>query len=190
MDPFVASLAQEEAKAMISVMAFMSYNPSIGRALEEGGVEKFQELMVELVPRMKDLRGREDFDAFHDQCVQRIISDFKTSKDMVPAYGQAQKPLNVFLKVFVDWAGKPDQETSRRLLPHLHVPLDSVLMRTIRGEYPDWYRANIRQHVWTPQQRYSLSKIDRVCYDKWQQFFRERHPEKPLLFDVAWAVNR
>jgi len=36
----------------------------------------------------------------------------------------------------------------------------------------------------------SLSRINKEEYLRWQRFFREKHPKKPLLFDIAWSVNR
>ncbi len=55
------------------------------------------------------------------------------------SYGQAQKPVNVFLKVYVDWAKLPDRKTAIRLAKYLHVPLDSVVMGRVRREHRDDY---------------------------------------------------
>jgi hypothetical protein len=38
-----------------------------------------------------------------------------TSEGKQISYGQAQKPINVFLKVYVDWAGLPKIEVATRL---------------------------------------------------------------------------
>ena len=190
MDKFVAELIAAETAMVTDVMAFMSYNPSIGRVLEEGGVSKFQKLIAKILPGLTAIQSGSEFDTFHSRCVSAVLRTFKTSRGGKPSYGQAQKPINVFFKVYVDWARKPDDPTRGRLLPFLHVPLDSILMRTIKGTYPSWYKAEVRPHVEIPQQEFSLSKIDKTLYMKWQSFFRSQYPEKPLIFDVAWAMNR
>ncbi len=192
MDKYIQKLLREEKTAVTKVMAFMSYNPSIGRVLEKRGVVKFQKLMVNIDPQLREVRDRTQFDDLHAKFVEKIIADFKTSRGTAPTYGQAQKPVNVFFKVYIDWAGKPDQETGIRLVPFLHVPLDSILMKTIKrhSQYGAWYEREIKPYRTSVQQEFSLSKIDRAAYLKWQQFFRDIHPDKPLIFDIAWALNR
>ena len=43
-DNLIKVLLENEEKCIVEVMAFMSYNPSIGRDLEKGGVKKFQKM--------------------------------------------------------------------------------------------------------------------------------------------------
>ena len=190
MNEWIQELKREEATAVTKVMAFMSYNPSIGRVLEKGGVGKFQKLMAKVVPQLAKVQDCEQFDALHAKCIEKIITDFKTSRGTALAFGQAQKPVNVFFKVYVDWAGRPDPETRARLMPFLHVPLDSILMKEVKRRYGAWYKGQIRPFLASLQQEFSLSKINKAAYLKWQQFFRDGCPDKPLIFDVAWALNR
>src|SRR5205823_5650199 len=110
-----------------------------------------------------------------------------TSRAGTASYAQAAKPINVFLKVYVDWAARPNPSVREHLLPFLHVPLDSVLIRAIRRKYPKWYRRVIYPIV---RNKVSLSHIDRDLYWKWQTYFRSKWPPKPLLFDIAWAIGR
>lgn len=63
-------------------------------------------------------------------------------------------------------------------------------MKSIKKEYPDWYSVNIKPRIKSTNQRYSLSKINKKLYYKWQNFFRDKYPAKPLIFDLAWALNR
>jgi len=164
----------------------MSYNPSIGRVLEKGGVTKFRNVVADFAPQLSRIQTQHTFDSFHESFVKEVLTTFKTARNTDLSYGQAQKPVNVFLKVYVDWAGKPSVETRARLLPWLHVPLDSILMKTIKEHFSDWYRDEIKLSV----TELSLSKIDKTLYTKWQTFFRSQYPQKPLIFDVAWAMNR
>ena len=126
----------------------------------------------------------------HDLGLKKIISEIKTNSNSSVSFGQAQKPINVFYKVYVDWARKPDENTRNKILPFLHVPLDSILMKTIKKKYSQWYKENIKCLIKDSQQEFSLSKIDEDLYYHWQTFFREMYSTKPLIFDVAWALNR
>jgi len=114
----------------------MAYNPAIGRVLEKGGVDRFADLMVETVPKFYGLVTRERFETIHGETCELILSSFKTNRGERLSYGQAQKPVNVFLKVYVDWAKQPSHELAEKLTPLLHVPLDSlnraVLSRCVR----------------------------------------------------------
>ena len=190
MDAFIRRLIENEEQAVTSVMAFMSYNPSIGRVLQKGGVRKFQDIVTRVAPQMARIADRRAFDLFHHSFVAEVLSTFTTARGGSLSYGQAQKPVNVFFKVYADWARKPSDAVRERLLPHLHVPLDSILMREVKREYPTWYHEVIRPLLSRAQQEFSLSMIDEERYMKWQRFFRDKHPDKPLLFDVTWALSR
>lgn len=189
MDKFIEELKKREKQSIIEVMAFMSYNPSIGRVLKKGGVKVFQKMAIQKVSKLEEINTMEDFDTFHKKWVSEFIDKIKTNKDIECSYGQAQKAINVFFKLFVDWANLPDENTAKKILPFLHVPLDKILMKNVKIEYPGFYKREIK-----PLQGYnysfSLSKVDEEIYNKWQDFFREKHPRKPLLFDITWAINR
>lgn len=189
MDKFIEKLKKEEKQSIIEVMAFMSYNPSIGRVLEKGGVRKFQEMAIQKVGKLKEINTKKDFDAFHKEWIEEFIKKIKTNNALKCSYGQAQKAINVFLKLFVDWANLPDRNTAKKILPFLHVPLDSILMKTISKTYVDFYKQKIKP-LQIDKQSFSLLKVNEKIYTEWQNFFREEHPEKPLLFDILWAINR
>jgi hypothetical protein len=189
-DRFITRLAQAEPDAVVRVMAFMSYNPSIGRVLQGGGVKKFERVARRLVRGLSAVRSRRDFDCLHQRYVRQILTTFRTSRGRKPSYGQAAKPINVFLKVYLDWAGLPNPGVRRRVLPFLHVPLDSVLMGKIKQNDAVWYREKIWPHVKGEVFPHSLSLVDQDVYWEWQNYFRARWSKKPLLFDVAWAIYR
>ena len=190
MGEFLDDLKKQEMEALTKVIAFMSYNPSIGRVLEKGGVIKFQKLAVKLVSELNSVRDLASFDNLHHIYVRKMIKNFETAHGKRLSYGQGQKPINVFLKVYVDWAGKPNHKVRRNLLRKLHVPLDSSIMKSIRREYKDWYEKTIKPQIKDHSQPFSLSKMNKTVYMKWQALFREKHPSKPLIFDIAWAINR
>jgi hypothetical protein len=114
-----------------------------------------------------------------------------TQKGKGASYGQGQKSLNVFLKFYVDWASRPDTDTSSRLRPWLHCPLDEVVMKGLSKKFPEVYRSRFRPlHEGPPQQRFSLSQMSEDAYLAWQNWIRELSPLEPVLVDVSWALER
>lgn len=124
----IALISGKEPEAITRTFGMMAYIPAIGRVLEKGGVDRFADLMVQTIPKFYGLASRDAFNAIHAQPCEAILSLFKTRRSETLSYGQAQKPLNVFLKVYVDWAKQPTRELAEKLTPLLHVPLDSLLM--------------------------------------------------------------
>ncbi len=211
----VKLLAGREPEAIIRTLAMMAYIPAIGRVLEEGGVDTFADLMVETVPKFYGYVTREHFDTIHAQTCDRILSSFRTNRHENLSYGQAQKPLNVFLKVCVDWAKRPDSELAEKLIPFLHVPLDSILMEFIAREFRAEYDAKIvrlrrqlaertaerlKDHLpdSTPRMveralfgnEFALVGINKEIYLAWQELFRSLWPGKPLMLDIIWVLER
>jgi hypothetical protein len=211
----VRLLSSRESEAIIRTLAMMAYIPAIGRVLEEGGVDRFADLMVDTIPKFYGHVAREHFDTIHAQTCDRILSSFKTNRDENLSYGQAQKALNVFLKVYVDWASRPDPELAAKLRPFLHVPVDSILMEFIARGFPEEYGARIvrlrRQLAERSAERlkehspgstarmveralfgneFSLVGINKEIYLAWQEFFRALWPDKPLMLDIIWVLER
>ena len=52
MESFIRELRDRENKSIIRTMAFMSYNPSIGRVLEKRGVKKFERIALNLIKEL------------------------------------------------------------------------------------------------------------------------------------------
>jgi hypothetical protein len=132
-------LVGKEQEAILRTLAMMAYNPAIGRVLAKGGVDKFSDLMVAEVPKLYAAANQGTFEQWHAEVCARILVDFRTTKDQRLSYGQAQKPLNVFLKVYVDWARLPKRELADKLAPVLHCPLDSVVMKFVKREFRSTY---------------------------------------------------
>jgi hypothetical protein len=180
-------LEEEEPRARLHTLAFMSFNPSIGRVLKAGSVDTFTKMVDERLPDLGRVTCQQDFEQFHHQFCLELRGTVKTAKGDDPlAYGQAQKPLNVFLKVFVHWASLPSQQVAERVRPLLHVPLDSILMREVKRLFPEQYQNIVRPAYagYAPSERLSL--VDREKYLAWQACFRAICPDKPVLLDVLW----
>jgi len=205
-------IAAKEREAITRTLAIMAYNPAIGRVLESGGVGRFSDLMVETIPKLYGWVTKESFDKWHGEVCERIMDSFKTAHKASISYGQAQKPINVFLKVYVDWAKQPTQALAEKLIPWLHVPLDSVLMRFFKREFPEEYENHIgrirRQRIDRTAERltrikgtrsiahsivgdeFSLAAIDKETYFAWQELFLILYPSKPVALDIIWALER
>ena len=203
-------IISKEPEAILRTLAMMAYNPAIGRVLEKGGVDRFAELMVNTIPKLYGLVSRDRFEATHAEACEQILALFKTNRGGTLSYGQAQKPLNVFLKVYIDWAKQPTRELADKLGPLLHVPLDSLLMGFIAREFPQQYEDNVavlRQRLakWIAQrmdknpktiermllnEQFSLVGINKEVYQAWQHLLRSIYPAKPVALDGIWVMER
>ena len=203
----VEDLVRDEPEAIIRTLAMMAYNPAIARVLERNGVRKFESLMVEIVPGLSGIATQAGFDDFHLETCARIIATFKTNKNERLSWGQAQKPLNVFLKVYVAWARLPEVTVAERLDRFLQ--LDSVLMGFIKKEFPHEYRQHIvdacaelfgemaSQHpnlstdsIGRLVESVELASMRPELYVAWQALMRSIHPDRPILLDTIWATQR
>ena len=189
LEGLINRLEEEEPNAITKVMAFMSYNPSIGRALEKGGVDKFQSMVLAKVHALPQIMNQDQFNKFHNLWMQQFMAQIKDARGGHCSVGQAQKAINVFLKLYVDWAKLPDQTTAERLDHFLHVPLDRIMMTNVKELFPDFFETQISP-LRNGNYTHSLSRMERREYKAWQNFFRGSHPPRPILFDIIWALNR
>lgn len=189
MDNMVKTLLEKEERVIVKTMAFMAYNSSIGRVMQKGSVSSFKNMAAGNMKKLSNINSASDFDKFHKNWMKNFISKIMTSNDKPCSYGQAQKAINVFLKLYVDWAKCPKPSVARKLRSYLHVPLDKILMKEIIKKYQDFYKRRIKQYH-KGNSNHSLSKIEEPEYNEWQYFFRSQYPTKPLIFDVIWGLNR
>jgi len=184
-------LKKNEQTAIDESIAMMSYNPSIGRVLKSGGVIKFKEIAVRKIKKLKNIKNQNQFDKYHNRFVLDVMKRIKkTATGKKISYGQGQKPVNVFLKVYVDWASYPNRQVSTRLRKFLHVPLDYRVMRYIKDERRSDFNkivAPIYRKKGIGISALSLGNIDKDMYYAWQELCRKICPIKPLLLDVIWA---
>jgi hypothetical protein len=206
-------LLGREKDAIIRTLAMMAFNPSIGRVLQEEAVDRFGDLMVETVPKLySTYASRREFDQLHAEVCEQIIASEKTARGQALSYGQAQKPINVFFKVYVDWAKLPDRSLAEKLAPHLHVPLDSLMMKFFKREFATDYEEHIGklrqrridrtaerlEEMSSPRtlarrlagNEFSLANIDKETYLAWQDFLRSLWSGKPVLLDLIWVIER
>jgi len=181
-------LEKAEPKAIIETLAFMSYNPSIGMALPKGSLNTFVRLLNKRLPQLDQISCRQDFEEFHREFLKEFMGEVKKNAKGGPVvHGQAQKPLNVFLKVFVHWASRPNHEVAERIRPLLHVPLDSVLMREVKRRFPEQCQQIVKPAYGGCSPPAQLRHVDDVNkYLAWQTCFRAICPDRPIVLDVLW----
>lgn len=187
----IAWLNRNEQVAIDESFAMMAYNPSIGRVLKPGGVKEFKKIAVRKIPQLRYIRNQREFERFHGRFVNEVMSRIKrTSIGSKISYGHGQKAVNVFLKVYVDWAFYPDRKTAERIKGFLHVPLDYWLMWYIKSEcrkdFDKIVKPIYRKKIINVS-NFSLSKINKDIYYAWQRLCRKICPARPVLLDVIWA---
>jgi hypothetical protein len=187
----VSWLKKNERDAIDETLAMVAYNPSIGRVLKKGSVVKFKEVAAQKVRLFSNIRNQKEFDDFHNRFVLDIMNKIKkTAAGKKISYGQGQKPVNVFLKIYVDWAGYPKRQIAGRVKKLLHVPLDRRVMWYIkderRGDF-DRIVAPVYKKQRVSIADLSLGSINRNMYSAWQRLCRKVYPSKPVLLDVIWA---
>ncbi|MFH1560043.1 MAG: hypothetical protein ABID84_01340 [Chloroflexota bacterium] len=198
----IADLKKRESEFVSKGIAMMTFNPSIGRVMEKGTVRKFEELAWEEVQKLVRVKSLGEFDEFHDDFVSKVMEAIATNKGAKVSYGEAQKPINVFLKVYVGWAHLPDSTTADRLRPFLHVPLDSVMMKNFRKDFPIPYNQFVLTTIDAIRRKANIEELsDRVFlslnmilikdhYYAWQKLFRNLYPESPVFLDFVWSLER
>lgn len=192
-EDIVKELQEREPEAILRTLAFMAYNPSIGRVLESGGVKKFEQIVVNKMQGIEVIDNEKEFDNFHKRFVKTLISKVKTNKGKKLSYGQAQKPINTFFKVYIDWASLPNRKIADRFRKFMHCPLDKIFMKSIKDKFKYEYEREVlpiyrKKHI--RPSNLSLTSIDEEVYNAWQELIRSIYPEKPVLLDVFWALNR
>lgn len=201
----IGLLKGKELEFVTKGFAMISYNASIARVLEKGGVDKFEAIAWDEVQKLDVVNSLHDFDVFHAAFVSKIIEIIRTNRGEELSYGQAQKPVNVFLKDYVDRANLPEQEMADRLKPFLHVPLDSNMMEFFYEQFPAEYESLVHPVIttfrqWGKEQGYSSTPGDRWFlslvrilskqhYMAWQNLFRSLYPERPVLLDMVYELK-
>lgn len=190
----ISTLKVKEELEILHTIAFMAYNPSIGRVLQPKGVKKFSNIAEKIIEDAIQIKDIESFDKLHKDWLILFKNRIKTNGEKMNkcTYGQAQKAINVFLKVYFDW-GKY-RFSNKKIKTFLHVPLDSNVLSYFKKNFKDVVAFQNVVEITTKYHKlsnHSLSQIKKYNeYFAWQQFFRELYPKKPVLFDIVWALER
>jgi len=178
------------------------------KRLERQFFPKFQELSFRFALKLKSVNSREEFDLFHRSYIQAFRQDIKTRGGTVVSYGEAQKPVNIFLKEYVEKSKLLDVALAERLRPLLHVTLDGIIIMYMQSFFREDYNAFIasvikvcglidlydvtqyRNKDISESLQAQLMFINHEVYTAWQSWFRSISPERPVLLDTVWSIAR
>lgn len=197
---------EEEKTQGIDIGAIM-----LGRLasrLERDFFPKFQELGWQASRRLSSIRTLDDFDNFHHEFIESFRTEIKTRSGTIVSYGEAQQPVNVFLKDYVENIQSLGAEATERLRKFLHVTLDGMVIyylqsffredylryigphRDACGHFDSGRGLSFHQQDTSQSQLIQLLFIGRDTYYAWQSWFRSISPECPSLLDSIWSIAR
>ena len=178
------------------------------KRLEQNFFPKFQDLGFRFALKLKSVGSREEFDTFHRLFMQAFRQEIKTRADTVVSYGEAQKPVNIFLKEYVEKSRLLDESLSARLSPLLHVTLDGIVIMYMQSFFREEYTSFVAPaatacgmidiHDYTQYRNRDISQslqnqmmfFNHDVYSAWQAWFRSISPERPVLLDAVWSIAR
>lgn len=178
------------------------------KRLERNFFSKFQELGWSFSKRLKSVGCQSEFDSFHHSFVQSFRQEIRGRSGTQISYGEAQKPVNIFLKEYVEKSGLLDKSRVELLSPLLHVTLDGVMILYLESFFRDDYQSFIAPvdaacgHIETEKltsfhkKDISESHLTQLMffnyevYAAWQAWFRRIFPERPVLLDAVWSIAR
>lgn len=167
------------------------------RLFEKGSKSIIAEQLLDECNNLEIIGSKTDFDRFHDRfcdwftqkikTAQRIKNNRVIKKSYFAFYGHASKLLDVSLKVYVYYAGLPNQSTSNRILQYLNTGIDYPLLQYLKKIFPN---ENIFANT--------VEQIDRSIYKKLQELIRLdiknkfNHQILPIQYDdIMWfLLNR
>lgn len=178
------------------------------KRLERQFFPKFQEMSFRFALKLKSVTSREEFDLFHHSYIQAFRQEIKTRAGTIVSYGEAQKPVNIFLKEYVEKSKLLDAALSVRLSPLLHVTLDGIIIMYMQSFFREDYNAFIapvskrcglidtfditqyRNKDISQSLQNQLMFINHEVYTAWQSWFRSISPGRPALLDTIWSIAR
>ena len=178
------------------------------KRLERQFFPKFQELGFIFALKLKSVSSREEFDLFHRSFIQAFRQDIKTRGGTIVSYGEAQKPVNIFLKEYVERSKLLDAALVDRLSPMLHVTLDGIIIMYMQSFFREDFNSFIapvskvcglidiyditqyRNKDISESLQNQLMFINLEVYTAWQSWFRSILPERPVLLDTVWSIAR
>ncbi len=178
------------------------------KRLERQFFPKFQDMSYRFALRLKSVNSHEEFDLYHRAFVQAFRQEIKTRSGTVVSYGDAQKPINIFLKEYVEKSKLLDESLAGRISPLLHVTLDGILILYMQSFFREDYNTFILPmnkfcgvidlYDVTQYRNKDISKslqtqlmfFNFQTYNAWQKWFRCISPSRPVLLDAVWSIAR
>jgi hypothetical protein len=176
--------------------------------LEKDFYPKYQDLAWQFSRRLRSVNTIAEFDDFHRSFVQTFRETVKSRSGTTISYGEAQQPVNVFLKEYVEKSEILNEAASSCLKPFLHVTLDGVIIYYLqcffREDYLKYIGAlddacgylgtgritSFRNKDVSQSQLNQMLFFDARVYYAWQSWFRRIFPSRPVLLDSVWSISR
>ncbi len=176
--------------------------------LERNFFPKFQELGWQYSRRLRSLHTSAEFDDYHHEFVTAFRDTIKTRSGTVISYGEAQQPINIFLKDYVDNIHLLGTEEAARLRQYIHVTMDGVMIYYFQSFFREDYLRHIAPYHnasgcfdnchapsfhhqdLSQSQLTQLLFFSRDTYCAWQSWFRQIYPSRPSLLDAVWSIAR
>jgi len=176
--------------------------------LERDFFPKFQDLGWQFSRHLRSLNTMAEFDAFHHEFVTAFRDTIKGRHGTIISYGEAQQPINVFLKDYIENIHVLGASEAVRLRQYLHVTMDGVMIYYLQSFFYEDYMQHIAPHNDScgyfdshrvpPFYRQDISQsqltqllfIGRDTYYAWQTWFRQINPSRPSLLDTIWSISR
>ncbi|MCL2150554.1 MAG: hypothetical protein FWH51_06500 [Dehalococcoidia bacterium] len=176
--------------------------------LERDFFPKFQELGWQFSRRLRSINTADEFDTHHHEFVTAFRDTIKTRHGTIISYGEAQQPINIFLKDYVDNIHLLGSSEAARLRQCLHVTMDGVMIYYLQSFFYEDYLRHIAPHNdacgyfdngraahfhhqdLSQSQLTQLLFIGRDNYYAWQNWFRLIYPNRPSLLDAIWSIAR
>jgi hypothetical protein len=178
------------------------------KRLERQFFPKFQDLGYKFALRLKSVNSREEFDLLHRSFIQTFRQEIKTRDGTIVSYGEAQKPVNIFFKEYVEKSKLLDEALVDRLSPMLHVTLDGITILYMQSFFREDYNTFVaplskvcglidtfdvtqyRNKDISESLQTQLMFFNHDIYIAWQSWFRSIAPERPVLLDAVWSIAR
>jgi hypothetical protein len=187
----VDELLKSEREAIDRTLLMMAYNPSCARIFSTQVNLQIKNVIYSVIKQMRSATDQNSFDRIHKDILDEIVGSIENQKTGKSpkriTYGQAQKGLNVFLKVYVDWGNLPDIDTAATLKPLLHCPLDSIVMNSIKSQEPILYK----KYGCPPGSMRGIVSYEQ--YKTWQKLCDEivsiSNCPKRTIIDILWYLG-
>ena len=197
---------QQETSREIDTGAMMLKR--LSSRLERDFFPKFQELGWQYSRPLRSIESADEFDTHHHAFVTAFRETIKARNGTVISYGEAQQPINIFLRDYVDNIHLLGTSEANRLRQYLHVTMDGVMIYYLQSFFNEDHMRYIAPHNDacgyfdsghpTPFYRQDLSQsqltqllfIGRETYYAWQNWFRQIYPNRPSLLDAIWSIAR
>jgi hypothetical protein len=185
-------LQKYEKESIENTLLMMAYNPSCARIFTTAVNKQIKKKIISIIELLPEVETQVQFNNIHKNILDEIVDNINNHKTKNPSgkisYGQAQKGLNVFLKVYVDWAKLPSLEISEKITEFLHCPLDRVVMKTIKKREKILFRefgnlpCDLKNIITYEQYINWQYLIDRILQEKDIE-------QKRTLIDVIWYLE-